>query len=1067
MTDSSTDGSSDDSVPKPRCVGWCAVLREAESEGDPYQQFADTELEAMIQQRDNLNARIEEQMRRQGVELPLAMATNPALNLRLSFLTPAVERLWRTEGLQDQVVLGSAFLCLCEILLRVSVICKDFIHGCGLIGLQKSVMLRVSVVYNVVMFLVLVPLLALNLKWKSTRLHMTLVTIAYLDRLASFFPLLHYACGHGQQQHQFDCVGFPKQVDCQRLQYYQFQNQMFSVMAQVVVLPEYRYFPYMWMWIFVATLVSSIISVNEDLAWADTKDAKKEFFVRLLLLSLVQVVANRKKIIMEEQNRALFLTNNKSKEVSLSMFKVLELMVPDFVVLPLLQGPQTSSLTLPCKVSYRFDCASVLFIAFADFESIVQMKTPPEILQFLNQYYNQFDILCATNGVTKVETVAEEYVCAVGIQPGSESENVQDALSSLILVASEVLSYDGVSFKMGIHTGPVVAGVVGNKLPRYRLFGDTINTAARMMQKSQAGELQFGEATRSLLPSWVTVRCRGEVDMKGKGRMTVYTMVSVTGDRRPRVRFPSRPMKTTQALFNALQAGKRTAEGAYQGPSSEFNDMLEVLQSKSHRGCRHCLISWCPGWEGFPEELESDYKKWYSATVLANNFSKFRLRRQAMFLCLLTIAESCYMLFMHLSFKTLHRFDHGLEELQLFFLLRAIAASLSLAMSYVCPPLISWGQESSAWRWKVKLFSLAGHLLLVTLMMLSYILLPKYANEGELAVPENVVALMTLPVYAALMMSYQQDFLTSIVYILTFALTLLLIRYVPATEDNGYPSEGLTFLGYSMIFVLKAYMGEQSLRNQFKAKHGIDDAKQRIEGILETMMPPKVLEELQKNGPGSLPPSHHYFRATLVQSDLVGFTRMASSKPPEAVVKAVSDLFGMFDDLADECGIYKVETVGDAYIAGQAEPPLTLRNDPPSVIRFGLKMVEATQSWSSQSGESIGVRVGVHTGECIGGIVGIDRQRYHLFGRLIHQLELLESTAPDNGVQASRSCRLAVEAAGFDHAEFEFVERSEPCLLTSKGETHQYNDVGGRTHLVNLRRQNIQNQEPNSGLWRL
>lgn len=1088
MTDSSTDESSDgtdgEPKPKPRCVRWCSALfrrngdstsdrsdgsdgsdRSDRSDSDPYRQVADTELEAMIQQRDNLNASIEEQMRRQGVELPLSIATNPTLHMRMSFLTPAVEKLWRTEGCQDQIVLGSAFLALCEVLLRAAVIWKNLWYGCGIIGLDKSRLLRASIVYNVVLFFALVPLLVLNLNWKSKRLHMTLVTLAYMDRVASFFPLLHFACGRkGRHEHQFDCAAFPDANDCQRLQYFQFQNQMFSVMAQVVVLPEYRYFPYMWIWIFVATLVSSVISMNDDLDWTDARDAKNEFFVRLLLLSLVQVVANRKKIIMEEQNRALFLTNNKSKEVSLSMFKVLELMVPDFVVLPLLQEAQQVSSA--CKVSYRFDCASVLFIAFDDFESTVQQKTPPEILQFLNHYYNQFDMLCATNGVTKVETVAEEYVCAVGIQPGSESEDVQEALSSLILVASEVLSYEGVSFKMGMHTGPVVAGVVGNKLPRYCLFGDTINTAARMMQRGQAGELLFGEATRALLPSWVTVTCRGEVEMKGKGRVMVYSLAAVTAERRRPARIPKHPLRTTKALFSALQAGKRTAEGAYQGPSSDFNDMLEVLHSRSQKGCRHCLISWCPGWEGFPAELEKDYRKWYSASVLADNFSKFRLRRQAMFLCLLTIVEACYMLFMHSSFTSFHRLGTGLIALRFYFMLRAVAASLSLAMSYVCPPLISWGQESEARRWKAKLGSQAGHLLLVSLMMLSYILLPPYANMGLLAVPDNVVALMTLPVYAALMMSYQQDFLTSVVFLLTFALTLLVIRYVPETEGNGYPSEGLTFLGYSLIFVLKAYMGERSLRNQFKARHGIDDAKRRIEGILETMMPPKVLEELQKTGPGSCPPSHHYFRATLVQSDLVGFTRMASSKPPEAVVKAVSDLFGMFDDLADEYGIYKVETVGDAYIAGQAEPPLTLQNYPPNVIRFGLNMVQVTQSWSSRSGESIGVRVGLHTGECIGGIVGIDRQRYHLFGKLIHQLELLESTAPDNRVQASRSCRLAVEKAGVDDAEFEFVERPEPSLLTSKGEVHQYAEVGGQTHLVNLLRP-LPRRQQTSGLWRL
>eukprot|EP00438_Fugacium_kawagutii_P021119 Skav213909 [mRNA] locus=scaffold1439:202030:204561:- [translate_table: standard] len=843
---------------------------------------------------------------------------------------------------------------------------------------------------------------------------------------------------------------------------------MFAIMAQVLLLPEYRYFPYMWVWIFFAVLVSSILSVNENLD--RDKDAKNEFFVRLLLLSLVQVVANRKKVIMEEQNRSLFLTNNKSKEVSLSMFKVLEFMVPDFVVLPLLQNAQASSASsssLPFNVSYRFECASVLFIAFDDFENVVQQKTPPEILQFLNQYYNHFDILCANNNVTKIETIAEEYVCAVGVQPDCENEDVQDALSNLIFVASEVLSFEGASFKMGMHTGPVVAGVVGSKLPRYRLFGDTINTAARMMQKGKAGQLQFGEATRCLLPSWMAVRCRGEIEMKGKGCVTVYTVVTPVTQapsRRP-ARMPKQPLKTTKAMFSALQAGKRTAEGAYQGPSSEFNDMLEVLHDRSQRSCRHCLMSWCPGWESFPAELESDYRKWYSATVFAENFSKFRLRRQALFLCLLTVVEACYMLFMKSAFQQWNTVFEGLYKLRFYFILRVVAATLSLAMSHICPPLISLGQESEAKRRKAKLVSQGGHLLLVSLMMLSYMLLPKYANQGKPAVPDNVVALMTLPVYAALMMSYQQEFVTSVVYILTFALTLLVIREIPETRNNGYPSQGLTFLGYSMIFMLKAYMGERSLRDQFKARNAIDDAKKRIEGILETMMPPKVLDELQKLSSGnSAPPSHHYFRATLVQSDLVGFTQMASSKPPEAVVKAVSDLFGMFDDLADQYGIYKVETIGDAYIAGQAEPPLTLQNFPPNVIRFGLKMVQATQSWSSQSGELIGVRVGVHSGECIGGIVGIDRQRYHLFGRLIHQLELLESTAPANCVQASRSCRLAVEAASREENEFEFVERPEPCLFTSKGEPHQYDDVGGRTHLVNLLRPVA---EQASNFWRL
>ena len=69
-----------------------------------------------------------------------------------------------------------------------------------------------------------------------------------------------------------------------------------------------------------------------------------------------------------------------------------------------------------------------------------------------------------------------------------------------------------------------------------------------------------------------------------------------------------------------------------------------------------------------------------------------------------------------------------------------------------------------------------------------------------------------------------------------------------------------------------------------------------------------------------------------------------------------------YDSLAEQHGIYKLETVGDAYLAGQAEPPLTHENHPPSVVSFGLKMVEAVRQWSAGSGVVIGVRVGVHTG---------------------------------------------------------------------------------------------------------
>merc|ERR1712217_112737 len=157
--------------------------------------------------------------------------------------------------------------------------------------------------------------------------------------------------------------------------------------------------------------------------------------------------------------------------------------------------------------------------------------------------------------------------------------------------------------------------------------------------------------------------------------------------------------------------------------------------------------------------------------------------------------------------------------------------------------------------------------------------------------------------------------------------------------------------------------------------------------------------------------------------------------------------------MGDKYGMYKVETVGDAYIAGQAEPPLTDRNSPVDVILFGLEMIKATHEWSRNMGEHVSCRVGVHHGKCIGGIVGTEMQRYHLFGSLLTGLEVLESTAPEGKVQVSSACKEAAE----QHMQqqgmqskiiVQFRERTEQ-LKTSKGEVHNCEEVGGPTFVIN------------------
>jgi len=256
---------------------------------------------------------------------------------------------------------------------------------------------------------------------------------------------------------------------------------------------------------------------------------------------------------------------------------------------------------------------------------------------------------------------------------------------------------------------------------------------------------------------------------------------------------------------------------------------------------------------------------------------------------------------------------------------------------------------------------------------------------------------------------------------------------------------------------MNAYLArtaESTSRSRFKAKHVMELSQNRIETILNTLLPPMVVEDLRNLPMNADNPTHVYKYATIAQSDLCGFTKLASTRQPQEVVKFIGELFGLFDELTDKYEIYKVETVGDAYIAGQAETPLTSKNKPINVLLFGLDMVKATHEWSRSMGENVSCRVGVHSGECIGGIVGTEMQRYHLFGGLMRGLEVLESTAPEGRVQVSQACKKFCEnqmrEENISTEAIKFEARTEPCLKTSKGEEISYDEVDGGTFTVRM-----------------
>jgi len=792
---------------------------------------------------------------------------------------------------------------------------------------------------------------------------------------------------------------------------------------------------------------------------------------RVFVLALCLYLSTMKKLYLEKGHRNKFLSHLQKLEASKNIFNVFEYMVPTHMVIPMLQNPGKA-------FAEPIEKVSIMFILIADFDTFALSYTPKELLEFLNDYFTQMDDICAESNVTKIETVGEEYVACVGVVPRDIEESNTHGhgriLGRLMKAGDAILGIQTpkVTFKIGVHTGPIVAGVVGKKLPRYRLFGDTINTAARMMQKGKVGFLQFGEETHSEIPSFIKCKDRGEVEMKGKGMVKAYLLDTMPknsssvvnrGTSAPRASFTARLLDTRCSWFGSDGDIEDLKDNPSDNPSPElFESMLEEVGGGAD-GAGGGLLSWVGG-------VDDTWSRWYHEEVFMKKFAQ-RLTRACIILLALTVFDMSCLLFLNKTETDGYNLlEGGPKRFSVYFSCRILSLAIAFFWRFAYKKWTAWIHDSAS---EVQTWILASTCITLIFTFISYNSLTQFdSSDSSDSIPTTTTATTTqysapsdevfLPTFALsyYYMSRQHPFrfLPSLIFVpLSVALMVLVTEPFDKKLDLGtlfFSISGKVLFVINSILTGRMARDEELVsRARFRARTAVDETQRRTQQILNTLMPPLVVQEL-RDAPGVLP-SHHYKDATIAQSDLCGFTKLAATRTPSEVVTFISDLFGQFDELTDKYGIYKVETVGDAYIAGQAEAPLTETNNPVNVVLFGLDMVTAVQDWSKKlGGEPVNCRVGIHSGECIGGIVGTDMQRYHLFGGLMTVVEVLESTAREGLVQVSPACRDAVSKSlaqeGMPSLMFKFEKRNETDLRTSKGELHSYDEVGGVTSHVYL-----------------
>ena len=168
----------------------------------------------------------------------------------------------------------------------------------------------------------------------------------------------------------------------------------------------------------------------------------------------------------------------------------------------------------------RFDAISVLFADIVGFTPMSAEMAPEEMVDRLNDVFTYFDDLAERYGVEKIRTIGDNYMVAAGV-PVPRPDHAQ-ALAAMALDMLEYSEAGPLSFRIGINSGPAVAGVIGTRKFQYDVWGDTVNTASRMESHGEAGRIQITDATHQLIKDNFTTTPRGPIDVKGKGTMHTW-----------------------------------------------------------------------------------------------------------------------------------------------------------------------------------------------------------------------------------------------------------------------------------------------------------------------------------------------------------------------------------------------------------------------------------------------------------------------------------------------------------------------------------------------------------------
>lgn len=284
----------------------------------------------------------------------------------------------------------------------------------------------------------------------------------------------------------------------------------YETLAQIKAKPELRHIP-----VIMISAVDDLASVVRCIEMG-AEDYLPKPFNPILLKARVTASLEKKRLRDQEQEylRQLEIEQEKSERLLLNI-------LPRPIAEQLKRGQST--------IADNFAEVTVLFADIVDFTRFSAQISPAELIELLNEMFSTFDHLAEQHGLEKIKTIGDAYMAVGGLPTprNDHAEAVADMALDLQAAITDFTRGNGESFalRIGINTGPVIAGVIGTSKFIYDLWGDTVNMASRMETQGIPGAIQVTRSTYEHLADQYLFEERGEIHIKGRGVTPAYLLL--------------------------------------------------------------------------------------------------------------------------------------------------------------------------------------------------------------------------------------------------------------------------------------------------------------------------------------------------------------------------------------------------------------------------------------------------------------------------------------------------------------------------------------------------------------